>query len=179
VNLSSVNYHFGSKENLFRELLKRRMAPINKTRMESLEQIKDAAEKSGSLPQLRDILKAFFDPALELMEKNESSRPFVAILGSALHHPDVKIKKIFIHIMRPVAIPYFDCICRALPELDKEIVLTRVQLALGVFYHGVSMLYYPDGQPDGILSSVRDIMPGPRKYNQEIIDFMVKGIKGK
>ncbi|MFT6364141.1 MAG: AcrR family transcriptional regulator, partial [Planctomycetota bacterium] len=36
-NLASVSYHFGSKDGLLREVLGRRINPVNKVRMELLD----------------------------------------------------------------------------------------------------------------------------------------------
>ncbi len=179
VNIAAVNYHFGSKEKLFEELLKTRLNPINDIRMELLEQIINKADSSNSLPDLREILKSFFDPVMDLMEKEQNSRQFIVILGAILHHPDLKLKKIFIQIIRPVAESYFKCICRALPEIDPEIILIRVQFALGVFHHGMNMLHRPFDREDKVLNILHGRIPENKIFKREIIDFMIKGIKGQ
>jgi len=179
VNIAAVNYHFGSKEKLFEELLKTRFDPINKIRMELLEQIINRAEKNNSLPDLREVLESFFDPVMNLMEKDRNSRQFIVILGAILHHPDFKLKKIFIKIIGPVAELYFQCICRALPEIDPEIILIRVQFALGAFHHGMNMLHRPFDETDEVLNILHGKMPENKIYKREIIDFMIKGINGQ
>ncbi len=179
VNIAAVNYHFGSKEKLFEKLLKTRLDPINKIRMALLEQIIEKADKNNSLPDLRKILNSFFNPVMNRMEKEKNSRQFIVILGAILHHPDLKLKKIFIKITRPVAESYFKCICRALPEIDPEIILIRVQFALGVFHHGMTMLHSPFDETDEVLNILHGNMPENKIFNREIIDFMIRGIKGQ
>ncbi len=179
VNIAAVNYHFGSKEKLFEELLKIRLEPINAIRMKSLEKIIKKADQTHCLPDLKEILKSFFDPLLNLIKKNKNSRPFVKILGAILNNPDLKLKRLFIKIIRPVAESYFKCICRALPELDHEIILIRVQFALGVFHHGMNMLHCGFDETDEVLNILQGEIPEDAAYEQELIDFMVKGIKGR
>ncbi len=179
VNIAAVNYHFGSKEKLFEELLKTRLNPINEIRMELLEQIIIKADNNNALPDLREILKSFFDPVMNLIEKKQNSRQFIMILGAILHHPDLKLKKIFIKIIRPVTESYFKCICRALPEIDPEIILIRVQFALGVFHHGMNMLHCSFDETDEVLNVLHGKIPENKIFKDEIIDFMIKGIKGQ
>src|SRR6476659_7818141 len=62
VNLAAVNYHFGSKEELFQSVLPRRLDPMNQRRLELLTRFEaEAAPKP--LPCDR-ILSALLIPAL-------------------------------------------------------------------------------------------------------------------
>ena len=181
MNIAAVNYHFGSKEKLLEKLLRTRLEPINEQRMELLKQIESKADKNNSSPDLQEIIKKFFDPVMALIEKDEGSKQFTVILRAIFHHPDLKLKKIFLKIVQPVADAYFHCICKALPHLDPQIVLIRVQFAMGVFHHGMDMLHCQSGchgNKDNVLNIIRGKIPEPSVYKQELIDFMVRGIKG-
>ena len=58
VNLGAAHYHFGSKEGLLGAVVHRRVEPLNQGRLEAL----DAAEASGAVPPVRELVEAFFAP---------------------------------------------------------------------------------------------------------------------
>src|SRR5206468_11715977 len=64
VNLAAVNYHFGSKEELFQAVLTRRLDPMNQERVDLLTRLESEATPHA-LP-CEQILHAMFVPALRL-----------------------------------------------------------------------------------------------------------------
>src|ERR1700752_3751032 len=69
VNLAAVNYHFGSKEELFQTVLTRRLDPMNHARVGLLTRLEaEAAPRSLSCEK---ILTALFVPALDLARDPE------------------------------------------------------------------------------------------------------------
>src|ERR1700675_3517531 len=64
VNLAAVNYHFGSKEELFEAVLTRRLDPMNQERIELLTRVE--REASGRALSCEKILFAMLIPALRL-----------------------------------------------------------------------------------------------------------------
>ena len=65
VNLAAVNYHFQSKDALIDAMVARRIGPINRRRLEMLDEI-ESANPSGPLP-LEAVLEAFLAPVLLTM----------------------------------------------------------------------------------------------------------------
>ena len=62
VNLAAVNYHFGSKEDLYKGVLIRRLRPVNEERMRLLTHVEQLA---GEQPvPIRSILETFIRPLL-------------------------------------------------------------------------------------------------------------------
>src|SRR5258708_40373917 len=64
VNLAAVNYHFGSKEELFQAVLTRRLDPMNQERIELLQKVE--REAGGKPLSCEKILFAMLIPALRL-----------------------------------------------------------------------------------------------------------------
>jgi len=64
VNSAAAHYHFGSKDAVLEELFTRRAKPIAERREQLLGQLK--LNRQGR-PVLEDVLRAFLQPALELL----------------------------------------------------------------------------------------------------------------
>ncbi len=65
VNLAAVNYHFGSKEELFQAVLTRRLDPMNQAARRAARR-GSSAQPAPALVPCERILGALFIPALEL-----------------------------------------------------------------------------------------------------------------
>src|SRR5213593_2222540 len=64
VNLAAVNYHFGSKEELFQAVLTRRLDPMNQERIDLLAAVEHEAGSRAAT--VEKILFAMLIPALRL-----------------------------------------------------------------------------------------------------------------
>src|ERR1700675_2652533 len=86
VNLAAVNYHFGSKEELFQTVLTRRLDPMNQERVDLLTELERNAAPAP-VPCDR-ILGAMFIPALRLARNRErGGTNFLRLLGRAYADP--------------------------------------------------------------------------------------------
>src|SRR6186997_3167761 len=80
VNLAAVNYHFGSKEELFQAVLTRRLDPMNQERLALLDQLE--ADAAGKPLSCEAIIGAMFIPALKLArDKARGGKNFLRLLG--------------------------------------------------------------------------------------------------
>src|SRR5689334_14150154 len=82
VNLAAVNYHFGSKEELFQSVLTRRLDPMNQERIDLLERLE--RESNGKAIGVEKILSAMLIPALRLArDERRGGKDFLRLLGRA------------------------------------------------------------------------------------------------
>jgi AcrR family transcriptional regulator len=128
VNLASIHYHFGSKEELLHELLMRKAGPVNEKRIELLDRY---AEESGAaaLP-IEKVLDAFFRPMVETANANPQ---FVRVMGRIVVEgllPTV-VQKSF----QPMFARFTGALRKAVPDIPEEEFQWRVHFMTGVIAH--------------------------------------------
>jgi AcrR family transcriptional regulator len=130
VNLAAVNYHFGSKEELFQAVLTRRLDPMNQQRLDLLT---DYERSAAPAPVACDrILSAMFIPALKLARDPErGGKNYLRLLGRAYADPAPFIRK-FLSAQYAVMIARFKAaFARALPELPPKELSWRLHFIMG------------------------------------------------
>jgi AcrR family transcriptional regulator len=130
VNLAAVNYHFGSKEELFQAVLTRRLDPMNHERVDLLTQFEQGAAP-GPVP-CEKILSAMLIPALLLARDPErGGNNFLRLLGRAYADPAPFIRR-FLSDQYAVMIARFkSAFGRALPDLPKRELSWRLHFIMG------------------------------------------------
>jgi AcrR family transcriptional regulator len=130
VNLAAVNYHFQTKEALLRAVVGRRLGPLNKRRMELMEQVERAA--APGRPALEAIFEALLVPVLQL---HALAPNFVPIMGRVYTAPGSLIELVIRDHMKPVAERFIPALQRALPHLAFADLMWRIQFTIGAVSH--------------------------------------------
>src|SRR5664279_873833 len=130
VNLAAVNYHFGTKEELFETVLTRRLDPMNQERVALLDELE---RKAAPDPLSCDrILMALFVPALHLArDPARGGKNFLRLLGRAYADPAPFIRQ-FLSEQYAVMIARFKAAFgRALPHLPRKELSWRLHFIMG------------------------------------------------
>jgi AcrR family transcriptional regulator len=111
VNLAAVNYHFGSKDQLIRAVVKRRVESLNARRLAALAR---AERRAGSTPVPTDkILEAFLGPAVE--DSDGHFQDFLWIGPATSPYRDF-----LIGLMTPLVDRFTGALQRSLPSRSHE-----------------------------------------------------------
>ena len=130
VNLAAVNYHFGSKEELFQSVLTRRLDPMNQARVALLDKLEaDAAAQPLSCEQ---ILGALLTPALALARDPErGGKNFLKLLGRAYADPAPFIRQFLSEQYAQMIARFKSAFGRALPQLPRKELSWRLHFIMG------------------------------------------------
>lgn len=136
-SVSAANYHFGSKEELLREAITSRAAPLNARRMQALAAVEQAAGEGA--PSVEAVVAAFVNPVLEIRGETNADEPAYRALAARLYvDPPRQIAEIRREIFEPVNERFREVLSRVFPEAAPEQVALALQLALGVLVHMLS-----------------------------------------
>ena len=133
VNLASIHYYFGSKEELLDELVMRRAVPVNEERMEGLRRLKEAAGPNAIA--IEDLLEAFLVPAFRSADKSPAWSKLIGRLHAEGVMPAVARKH-----FAPTGACFLAEMRRALPEMPEDEMAWRASFAIGAMAHALSAL---------------------------------------
>src|SRR5689334_13832247 len=130
VNLAAVNYHFGSKEELFQSVLTRRLDPMNQERIELLERLE--RESGGKPISVERILSSMLIPALRLArDERRGGKNFLRLLGRAYADPAPFIRHFLSAQYAEMISRYKEAFHRALPHLSRQELTWRLHFVMG------------------------------------------------
>jgi AcrR family transcriptional regulator len=123
VNLAAVNYHFGSKEELIKAVIERRLLPLNKLRVKRLQGVRERAQKENRLPGVRETLLAFLEPTFAFRKSGKGAQDFITLVSRSFSEPDDTVRTIFMGLVAKLFQLFYEVLCEALPELPRETIL--------------------------------------------------------
>jgi AcrR family transcriptional regulator len=130
VNLAAVNYHFGTKEELFEAVLTRRLDPMNQERVLLLDGLESKAAPDAI--SCDRILMALFVPALRLARDPErGGKNFLRLLGRAYADPAPFIRHFLSEQYAETIARFKVAFGRALPHLPRKELSWRLHFIMG------------------------------------------------
>ena len=140
VNLAAVNYHFGSKESLFRAVFVRRLKPINLARLAKLDAAQHTAGE-GTV-HLDLLLQIYLEPVFELSRDTTcGGNHFVRIISRSLVEPLPVLEQILAEEFHPVTARFTQALRRHVPRLSPEDFLWRISFIIGAMHHTLATLH--------------------------------------
>ncbi|MBX9964428.1 MAG: TetR family transcriptional regulator [Burkholderiales bacterium] len=137
VNLAAVNYHFGSKEALIREVFDRRLGPLNQARLDYLARVEFEAGGRPLTPE--KILEAMITPVVQLSrDPLKRGAVFLRLLGRALSEPADTMKQVLPIHYRDVVLRFKEALVRALPDVPEQELVWRMHFTFGAMAYAMA-----------------------------------------
>ena len=128
-NLASAHYHFGSKEAMVMEMLKARVKPINRRRMECLAEARERA--NGSPLTTLAILRALILPIGEEIAKSAHTRQTLAqLVARSFTEPSGFIERMHRKFFGELCEIFLDELRRSHPRVREEDLYWNLHLAI-------------------------------------------------
>lgn len=137
VNLAAANYHFGSKEALMQEVLRRRLEVINQERMRRLDEAE--AEAGGKPLKPSVIIDCFFGTLLRVAADQKSGgETFLRLLGRTITDPSSFIRTFMSAEYADVLERYKEAMFRSLPDVPRAEIVWRFHFMLGATSYAIA-----------------------------------------
>lgn len=133
VNIAAVNYYFGSKEGLLKEVLSTVFDPLNIARSRLLDSLEQTYR--DSVPPIEGVLDALLRPLVFSQRGSDGGRIAVRLLQQLRAAPQAVVSTLVADKFDHIAERFFNNFSRATVGLSRADIILRYEFARGAAMH--------------------------------------------
>ncbi len=173
VNLSAVNYHFGSKEALIDEVFQRRLNALNQERLQLLEQYQASTPDAPLKASL--VVHAFFAPLIRhAYSVDQKKQHLLPLPEQSNSDPSSFIRVLCTDERTGVFTVFRTALLAALPGVPEDEIVWRFHFMLGATFYALqgtaglrkALLLAPSPEPEDMA-----------KLEARLISFLLGGLR--
>lgn len=115
-NLAAVNYYFQSKQNLYREVVARRLRALREQRIAS---IRHSLERAGEAASLELLLRSFATAFVEPLVEESTGRLWMQLLSREMVDPHLPSEMFLAEMILPVNRALAEALMAVCPGLER------------------------------------------------------------
>ena len=131
-NIASVNYYFGSKDNLYIEVWRRHLIPMRDARIASIEKV--MSQDQGQI-ELEDLLRSFADTFVGSMIDPDTSSRLSKLMAREYIDRHLPVNMFIDEVMTPTINAIRAALMKTCPSLDESKVLMVIFSLVGQLVH--------------------------------------------
>ena len=166
VNLASVNYHFGSKEELIGAVVDDIVRPVNEKRLSLLSLIDYTRQDP-----IRKIIYAFIDPVFDLSDSGNDDNKYYKLISRCIASRDERVSSIIIKQFPEVLAQFVSAVTKALPSIDSNSAHLKIMFMAGALAH--SLFHYENLL---LISEGRFDLNSTEVLKSELVSFLLTGM---
>ena len=169
VNLAAVNYHFGTKRDLIREVVRSRFEPINEARIQRLN---ESIERHSPDPvPVREIFEALFHPLFDSANTRRGpDRVLMQMIGRSLSEPADFLREMHEEFFAGLSQRFLMELKRSQPQLSDAALQYRFFFSVSTMLGAIS-----DQVRLGMISRNRIDSTNIKTLVDELVAFVAAG----
>jgi AcrR family transcriptional regulator len=171
-NVASINYYFGGKDNLYKQVCKRRLNALRDFRINSIEgYISQAGDDSTLDGLLHDFCNAFLAPLI----KETTGQNVMKLMVREMLYPQLPANMVFDELILPLSTVLQGAMVKVCPGLDSQQALWSIFSLVGQLLHTMHIQGMLSNYPDKKLSSGFEVSAAV----DHIVAFTVAGVNAQ
>jgi AcrR family transcriptional regulator len=166
-NIASVNYYFGSKENLYIKMFRRHMTRLFDEQIENIQNVMNSDH-----PTLEQLIRTLVASTLRSLNSHSGERPLLKLMVREILHPHLKTAIGVDEVIGKFLTELRDAIIKLCPPVKSEPGLLCVYSLDGIVLHALLFSdyyheHYPNLSVDELIDHiVRFSTAGIRAYTE-------------